>query len=441
MSEVPRAATGGARRSPRLDLAFLLAPNTVPAAGPAFPPAWQADLGEMLTQRALVRAQAMSLVLLWIEGALLVFDFWRIDVLRQGPDNILIWRACLVYFLLLDRFALARWIAPARRVRIFLACCVMLFAAGTAVLVGTFGDTSLFSMAVLAVAALTPLPGRFNQKAFAAYGLLLIAVIFFYLEGDRTFWAVNVVATCVIGAVIERLCFEAAVREFTHRKELEQQREEVERQRARVDELLNRVFPASIAASLKLGDRSVAQHSEVTILFADVVGFTALASRLLPSQLVELLEQMFQRFDELAQRHGIEKIKTIGDAYMAIAGAPLPVERPVERMAGFALDMVAACAEIARTSGFDLSLRVGIHSGPAVAGVIGHSRLCYDLWGDSVNLAQRLETGSDVNAICVSEPVYHRLRDRFELTDTGVLDLKGKGAVRTYRLTAQRTDR
>ena len=410
-----------------VDLAFFLRANAFPQPGNGFPADGVAHLEEMLNQRALARASAMATVLLWIEGALLVFDFLRIDVWRDGPDNILIWRACLVYFLLLDRFALRRWLEPARRLRIFLACSVMLFAAGTGVLVKHFGDTSLFAMCVLAVAALTPLPGRFNQKVFVAYGLALIGVIFFYIEGDRSFWAVNVAASCVIGIVIERLCFEAAVREFAHRKELEQQRE-------RIDELLRSVFPASIAESLKTGDRSVAMHSEVTILFADVVGFTALASRLLPSQLVELLEQMFQRFDELAVKHGIEKIKTIGDAYMAVAGAPTPVERPVERMASFALDMVAACDEIARSSGFELALRVGIHSGPVVAGVIGHSRLCYDLWGDSVNLAQRLEAGGEVNTICVSEPVYFRLRKAFELQDNGVLDLKGKGPVKTYRL-------
>jgi class 3 adenylate cyclase len=175
-------------------------------------------------------------------------------------------------------------------------------------------------------------------------------------------------------------------------------------------------------------------HGEVTILFADIVGFTPLASRLLPTHLLSLLEDIFGKFDLLAQQHGIEKIKTIGDAYMAICGAPVVVDHQVERMADFALAIVKVCNQVSKTTGFDLALRVGIHTGPAVAGVIGSSRLCYDLWGDSVNTAQRLESQGEPNSVCVSDPVYFKLRDQFIFEDRGLIDLKGKGPTRSYVL-------
>jgi len=235
------------------------------------------------------------------------------------------------------------------------------------------------------------------------------------------------VATCVIGVVIEKFTFAAALREFLHRKGIERQRE-------RADQLLYNVFPQSVANSLKEGKRSVAMHGEVTILFADLVGFTALSSRLLPSQLLELLEDIFGQFDRLAKQHGVEKIKTIGDAYMAIAGAPAAVDHQVERMANFALAIVQACQQVSQSTGFELAVRVGIHTGPVVAGVIGSTRLCYDLWGDSVNVAQRIQSRGEVNAISVSEPVYFKLREHYVLVDRGLVDLKGKGPTKTYVL-------
>jgi len=176
----------------------------------------------------------------------------------------------------------------------------------------------------------------------------------------------------------------------------------------------------------------------VTILFADVVGFTELSSRLLPSQLLDVLEELFGKFDQLALQHGIEKIKTIGDAYMAISGAPVVIDHQVERMAEFALDIVQVCKTFSDGSGFDLAVRVGIHTGPVIAGVIGSSRLCYDLWGDSVNTAQRIESQGEPNAISVSEPVYFKLRNLFVLEDRGLIDLKGKGPTRTFALKARR---
>jgi len=280
---------------------------------------------------------------------------------------------------------------------------------------------------MLGVAASCPLPGHFNATLFIASAVGLTTWLGLEFPDASPHWISNIIAACVIGIVIEKFTFRAALREFTHRKAIDRQRE-------RADQLLYNVFPESVATSLKDGKRSVALHGEVTILFADIVGFTELSTRLLPTQLLDVLEQIFDKFDRLTQTHGVEKIKTIGDAYMAICGAPVPTDHQVERMADFALAIVQECNTMSARTGFELAVRVGIHTGPVIAGVIGSSRLCYDLWGDSVNTAQRIEANGEPNAISVSEPVYFRLRENFALEDRGLVNLKGKGPTRSYVL-------
>lgn len=407
--------------------------NHFPLASAEFPASWTEELRKELTQGALQRVETMVTILLAIEGILLIFDFYRTNWLTAGVDAVFIWRIAFLAFLLAFRFFINRHYQTEIRLRVFLLFGVLFVAWASLVMAEVSGDMSTYTIGVLAVAAVCPLPGRFNAQLFIGSGIALAFGLFLLFPAKGAFWLINIVATCVIGIAIERLAFRTAVREYSQRKGIERQRE-------RVDELLYNVFPESIAASLKEGRRSIALHGEVTILFADVVGFTQLASRLLPSQLIEVLETLFGRFDQLAARHGVEKIKTIGDAYMAISGAPVPVDRQVERMADFAIDIVHACKEFSAESGLDLAMRVGIHTGPVVAGVIGSSRLCYDLWGDSVNIAQRIESNGESNTISVSEPVYFKLRKEFELEDRGVVDMKGKGPTKTYVLRGRLCD-
>ncbi|MBK9441828.1 MAG: adenylate/guanylate cyclase domain-containing protein [Comamonadaceae bacterium] len=370
--------------------------------------------------------------MLIIEGVLLLSDFYRTQGLKDGPDAIFIWRLAALTFLLTYRFVVERVAPEVARLRYFLIFGMFLCCWASAVLAGIAGDMSTFTIGALGVAAACPLPGRFNSSLFVVSGAALISWLYVHFPNAGLFWSSNIIATCLIGIVIEKFTFDAALREFSHRKGIERQRE-------RADELLYNVFPATVAASLKEGGRSVALHGEVTILFADVVGFTPLSSRLLPSQLLDLLEEIFGKFDLLAKKHGVEKIKTIGDAYMAISGAPSVVDRQVERMADFALEIIQICKEISKNTGFDLAVRVGIHTGPVVAGVIGSSRLCYDLWGDSVNMAQRIESHGEPNMISVSEPIYYKLRNQFLLEDRGLIELKGKGPTKTYALRGRLT--
>ena len=208
---------------------------------------------------------------------------------------------------------------------------------------------------------------------------------------------------------------------------------------ARSEGLLINVLPRAIAKRLKRGAGVIAEaHDEVTVLFADVVDFTPFAERTAPARVVGVLDQIFSAFDVLTERHGLEKIKTIGDAYMVAAGLPEPRADHAEAMADMALDMRVAFDELCEPLGLDLAIRIGIASGPVVAGVIGRSRFIYDLWGDTVNTASRMESQGLPRKIQVSEAVFRRLGDRYEFEDRGEIELKGKGRRRAYLLVGRK---
>ncbi|HEX5615400.1 MAG TPA: adenylate/guanylate cyclase domain-containing protein [Acidimicrobiia bacterium] len=203
----------------------------------------------------------------------------------------------------------------------------------------------------------------------------------------------------------------------------------------RSERLLLNVLPATIARRLKDTPDVIADaFDDVTVLFADIVGFTTFADARPPGDVVAVLNELFSMFDELADRHNLEKIKTIGDAYMVAGGLPVPRADHDVAVAEMALDMCDAVARFRRDSGLDLAIRVGIASGPVVAGVIGHRKFSYDVWGDTVNVASRMESHGLPDRIHVTERVYERLRDRYELESRGTVDIKGKGPVPTYFL-------
>jgi class 3 adenylate cyclase len=206
-------------------------------------------------------------------------------------------------------------------------------------------------------------------------------------------------------------------------------------ERAKSDKLLLNILPAPVAERLKAGATVIADDfQDATILFADIVGFTQLSQRLSPAELVALLDRLFSAFDELTDRFGLEKIKTIGDAYMVAGGIPEPVADHAAAMADMALAMRDAASAIAESTGLTLGIRIGIHSGPVVAGVIGKRKFVYDLWGDAVNTASRMESHGIVGEIQVTEALWQKLRDRFELERRGPLLVKGKGELVTYLL-------
>jgi len=212
---------------------------------------------------------------------------------------------------------------------------------------------------------------------------------------------------------------------FVRARELEQ---------ARSERLLLNVLPVPIAARLKRsGDVIADAYPNATVLFADLVGFTPLAESTTPEDLVSMLDDIFSGWDILADDHGLEKIKTIGDSYMAVGGVPEPRPDHAAAVAKMALGMspvLAACSP----AGVELRARVGIDTGPLVAGVIGRSKFTYDLWGDTVNTASRMESSGEPGRIHVTERVRAQLDGQFEFTQRGEVKIKGKGAMRTYFL-------
>jgi len=210
---------------------------------------------------------------------------------------------------------------------------------------------------------------------------------------------------------------------------------ELTAERKRSDDLLHNILPKSIAKRLRENPTAIAESAdEATVLFADIVGFTQFSAELPPDEVVELLDLLFGKFDDLCEERGIEKVKTIGDAFMAVAGIPQHDPDHAASIVELAFDMQRAATAIAPLWPTDLMLRIGIASGPVVAGVIGRKRFAYDLWGDTVNTASRMESHGLPNRIQVSESTYELLKDRYAFGDAHQTDIKGKGTMRTYFL-------
>lgn len=206
-------------------------------------------------------------------------------------------------------------------------------------------------------------------------------------------------------------------------------------EQARSDKLLLNILPESIANRLKEENLNIADsHEAVSIMFADLVNFTQISAKMPASELVNLLNQVFSRFDQLAEKYGLEKIKTIGDAYMVAGGIPNARDDHATAVANMALDMQLALQEVSRKTQKELKMRIGINSGPVIAGVIGSSKFSYDLWGDTVNVASRMEHHAMPDTIQVTETTYQLLKDQFEFRSLGAIAVKGKGEVEAYVL-------
>ena len=217
---------------------------------------------------------------------------------------------------------------------------------------------------------------------------------------------------------------------------------QLDQERARSDGLLLNILPQAIIEQLKTspGGRVAQAFDQVSVVFADAVGSTEQAARSTPEQFADALDELFRTFDTIGDRHGLEKIKTIGDAYMAVAGAPVPIEDHAEAAVAMALDILVEAGEIRWPSGDPIQVRVGVASGPAVAGVIGVRKFAYDLWGDTVNLASRLEEYGVPGHVLVSESTASQLADRFDFAPTQIMDVKGKGPTPVRVLMGRRSD-
>ena len=216
-------------------------------------------------------------------------------------------------------------------------------------------------------------------------------------------------------------------------RSIREQTAQIARQNQENEALLLNILPGPIAERLKRGEEAIADHfPDVTVLFADIAGFTPMSARLPPGELVEILNRIFSAFDEAAQRQGVEKIKTIGDSYMAVTGLTQPVADNAAAMVEMALEMLDAIERINQERGTAFSLRIGINAGPVVAGVIGRSKFIYDLWGDTVNLASRMESHGIAGRIQVTDQIYQRIKHRYTTEPRGEIELKGRGKMKAY---------
>jgi adenylate cyclase len=239
-----------------------------------------------------------------------------------------------------------------------------------------------------------------------------------------------VVLRARIGACLEKKRLRDRERAYIKKLRSEQERSE---------QLLLNILPRPIAERLKEGQRTIADvFPDVTVLFADLVGFTRMSEQLPPAELVAMLNKIFSMFDQLAEKHGLEKIKTIGDEYMAASGLPMPRPDHAEAMAEMALDMLAVIERFNAKRNRGVRIRIGMNCGPVTAGIIGTKKFAYDLWGDTVNIASRMESHGIANAIQVTESTYKRLRHKYAFQRRGIIHVKGKGALCTYFLVGRR---
>ncbi len=220
-----------------------------------------------------------------------------------------------------------------------------------------------------------------------------------------------------------------------------QQAHELNEQRAHSEKLLHNILPVLIADRLKGGETNIADtFPEVTVLFADIVGFTKLSASISPQKLVDILNSIFGRFDDMLSEFSIEKIKTIGDSYMVVGGVPERSPIHCQQVARFALAAMKTVDQYNRDTGQNLQMRIGIHTGTVVAGIVGTRKYSYDLWGDVVNIASRLESTSLPGRIHVANAVRTRLLDDFELEERGQVEIRGLGSVQTFFLTQEKVE-
>jgi class 3 adenylate cyclase len=289
---------------------------------------------------------------------------------------------------------------------------------------------------LVAVGAIT-LAVRIRGAVLSLAALLVTPILVYVVTGASRTETVNLLVWLLGSAVFAYIGF--VVLDSANRRAFVAEKALIE-ERDKVDRLVRKMVPEPIADRLKAGDEHISDRLEdVTVLFADIVGFTGFAERRSPEHVVRLLNIIFSSFDALVAKNGLEKIKTIGDGYMVAGGAPVKRSGHATATARLALDMRSDIARISAEHDGDWRIRIGIHTGPVVAGVIGEDRYAYDLWGDTVNLASRLESTGDPGEIRLSQYTASRLDDIFEVESLGSIEIKNRESVVAYRLTGTRT--
>ena len=307
---------------------------------------------------------------------------------------------------------------------------------GTLALGGIANSTGVFLFGLGSPFGMITRPTReFVRWFMASIGLVLMeAILQPWLRASNSIppgagailWGLNSLIVCGIG--------------FGNIFGLLRQRDtalqELHEEQVRSENLLLNVLPKKIADRLKREPGTIAEaHKAVTILFADIVGFTPLTSQLNPVEMIELLNKIYSEFDALSEKYQVEKIRTIGDNYMVASGVPESNEDHARNMARMALEMQAFADKLSIQNEHRIQFRIGIHSGPVIAGIVGRKKFQYDIWGDAVNTASRMESHGEAGKIQVSQTTYEMLKDEFVMKLRGTIDIKGKGPMKTWFLT------
>jgi adenylate cyclase len=298
--------------------------------------------------------------------------------------------------------------------------------------------TSGVALLIIAAALFVPYSGRQMLATSAALWAIYVLPIAFTRAPTEYAgaWTQVYLLACatVIAITASRFTSRLREQEFMSRQALAEEERKSEH-------LLLNILPAAIAGRLKEKEQTIADRfAEVSILFADIVGFTRMSAHMPPDAVVAMLNEIFSSFDQLTERHGLEKIKTIGDAYMVVGGLPEPRADHLQAIAELALDMREAVEHLPPHNGEHLQIRIGINTGPVVAGVIGKNKFAYDLWGDAVNTAARMESSGVPGHIQVTQAVYLGLRERYLFEERGTVSIKGKGDMTTYFLSGRRDE-
>ena len=404
-------------------------------------------LKEELEEAAVVRLRGFSWLLLAVHVPLLGHDVWAVPAAAGSPERawqgyllelhlamLLATGTSLVLFRLLSSRSRKALVAYATTLFILvwggaLAGVDQLIGAGITIYLIVNLGSSLF---VTFERGLTFLAFAAGLAAFVAGQIAFAGST--SLAFSQCVNGAGFALTCVI---FSRMLYGVKARDYSQRRTIAEQHAELvttnarlEQERAKTEQLLRSALPSRIVERLQRGETPIADaHSELVIVWADLCRFTQLTSSLPPAELVVLLDELFSRFDAVVQREGLEKIKTVGDGYLAVAGIAEPGSADVVAAADAALGMHEAVAEIAARAERALSLRIGIARGEAMAGVLGRDRLLYDLWGDAVNVASRLETAALPGQTLVTAELAAELSATHELGASVALDVKGKGTL------------
>jgi adenylate cyclase len=393
--------------------------------------AYQLESGRDL--RAQVGVAQLFGGLLWLAAFLILPLFAPVDTTLITWVIIGVWIVSIFAYLLTRRFEMLDDLQA-----IVVVANVISLVAALGIAVATPGLQHQAAPAVMLVAlyAFVVLRLRFpfavvlaviNVAAFTVFTVTRLVPTAFALE------LFLVAATAAAGVFASYVLETNARQVFAQRRIIEAQAEELAREKEKSDALLLNVLPAAVAERLRDDPSAVAEsHASTSVLFADLVGFTPLAERLSADETVNLLDRLFTRFDRLVDEYGLNKVKTIGDAYMIVGGAPEPMPDHAIRVVRIGLEMLRATEQYAIECGLPLRLRVGVNSGPLVAGVIGRHRFSYDMWGDTVNVASRMESHGVESRLQISEATWLLVRDLVEAEERGPIEVKGKGLMRTF---------